>query len=469
MAIVRSRELLPNWDEIPAKLLQYCIKEHRDGIERIQKLEDYYKGKHEILKRDLGGDDKGLPNNKLVANHAKYITDVASGYFGGDPVKYTGKQIEPITDAYKAADVASHDSEMVKDLSMYGISLELHYMSSDDPPIPRVSCIDPRQIFLVVDDSVEYKSLFAVHYYEKRDMENKAIGWYVNVYTANKIARYEIKDIGGEDFEQISSTNHYYKTVPVVEFWNNEEQQGDFEQQLSLINAYNTLGSDRMNDKEQFVDSILKLIGASLGDTEEDAGRTIRMLKKYKVLELPAGVDADASWLTKTLNEADTEVLRNALKSDIHEFSMVPNLTDEKFAGNVSGEAMKYKLFGLEKLAETKERYFVQGLRERLKLFANILQVKAQAVAINDVEITMTRSLPSNDTETALLISQLSGHVSNETLISQLSFVKDPVAENEKVMAEKAQALKDQQAAFGMPMGDQNDDEDPVTDDEDEE
>lgn len=468
MAIIRSRELLDNWDEIPAKLLQYCIKEHRDGIERIQKLEDYYKGKHEILKRDLGGDDKGLPNNKLVANHAKYITDVASGYFGGDPVKYTGSQIEPITDAYKAADVASHDSEMVKDLSMFGVALELHYMSSDDPPIPRVSCIDPRQIFLVVDDSVEYKSLFAVHYYEKRDMENKADGWYVNVYTATKKVRYEIDDIGGDGFKELDSTDHYYKSVPVVEFWNNEEQQGDYEQQLTLIDAYNTLGSDRMNDKEQFVDSILKLIGASLGDTEEEAGRTIRMLKKYKVLELPAGVDADASWLTKTLNEADTEVLRNALKSDIHEFSMVPNLTDEKFAGNVSGEAMKYKLFGLEKLSETKERYFVQGLRERLKLFATILQVKAQAVEINDVEITMTRSVPSNDADTALLIGQLSGHVSNETLISQLSFVKDPVAENEKVMAEKAQALKDQQEAFKMPMGD-NDDEDPVTDDEEEE
>ncbi|WFR63039.1 phage portal protein [Paenibacillus amylolyticus] len=313
---------------------------------------------------------------------------------------------------------------------------------------------------------MEYKSLFAVHYYEKRDMENKAVGWFVNVYTANKITRYEAKDIGGEDFEQVSITDHYYKSVPVVEFWNNEEQQGDYEQQLSLINAYNTLSSDRVNDKEQFVDAILMLIGISLGDTEADASQAVRMLKKYKVLELPGGVDADASWLTKTLNEADTEVLRNALKSDIHEFSMVPNLTDEKFAGNVSGEAMKYKLFGLEKLSETKERYFVQGLRERLKLFATILQVKAQAVEINDVEITMTRSVPSNDADTALLISQLSGHVSNETLISQLSFVKDPVAENEKVMAEKAQALKDQQEAFKMPMGDN---EDPVTDDEEEE
>jgi SPP1 family phage portal protein len=467
VAIIRSRELLPSWDEIPAKLLQYCIKEHRDGIERIQKLEDYYKGKHEILKRDLGGDDKGLPNNKLVANHAKYITDVASGYFGGDPVKYTGKQIEPITDAYKAVDVASHDSEMVKDLSMYGISLELHYMSSDDPPIPRVSCIDPRQIFLVVDDSVEYKSLFAVHYYEKRDMENKAIGWYVNVYTANKITRYEIKDIGGEDFELISSTDHYYKTVPVVEFWNNEEQQGDFEQQLSLINAYNTLASDRVNDKEQFVDAILKLVGASLGDTEEDAGRAIRMLKKFKVLELPGGVDADASWLTKTLNEADTEVLRSALKSDIHEFSMVPDLTDSNFASNASGVAMKYKLFGLEQLAKTKTRFFIQGLRERLKLFANILSVKAQAVDITDVTITLTRSLPSDDVELAGIIAQVDGKVSDETLIGQLSFVDDPIAEVEKVNAQKAANLKLQQAAFKMPMGDNDDN--PVTDDEDEE
>jgi SPP1 family phage portal protein len=461
MAIIRSRDLQDNWDSVDAKLLQSCIKEHRDGLERIKKLEDYYRGEHEILKRDMGGEDKGLPNNRLVHNHAKYITDVASGYFGGNPVKYSGPKIEPITDAYKAADVASHDAEMVKDLSMFGIALELHYMSSDNPPIPKVTCIDPRQIFLVVDDSVEYRSLFGVHYYEKRDMENKAVGWYVNVYTASKMTRYEIKDIGGVDFEQKEITDHYYKSVPIVEFWNNEEQQGDFEQQLTLIDAYNTLGSDRVNDKEQFVDSILKLVGASLGDTEADAGRTIRMLKKYKVLELPADRGADASWLTKTLNEADTEVLRNAIKSDIHEFSMVPNLTDEKFAGNVSGEAMKYKLFGLEKLCETKERYFIQALRERLKLFAAILQIKAQDVGLNDVEITLTRSVPSNDTDTALLITQLSGHVSNETLISQLSFIKDPVEENKKVMAEKAQAMKDQQEAFGMPM-----DEKPVTDNE---
>lgn len=462
MAIIRSRELLGNWDEIPPDMLKSCIDEHRKGIDRLNRLEKYYLGQHDILLRQMEG--KGLPNNRLVANHAKYITDMAVGYFAGDPVKYAGSGIEPIIKTYNATDIVSHDAEMAKDLSMYGQALELHYMSSDDPPIPKVTCIDPRQIFLVVDDTVEYKSLFGCHYYAVKDLSGQTKEWIINVYTAANVSKYRMKDIGSKGFELIETTEQYYKLVPIVEFWNNEEQQGDFEQQLTLIDAYNTLASDRVNDKEQFVDAILMLVGASLGDSEEEASQAIQLLKKYKVLELPAGVDAKAEWLTKVLNEADTEILRNAIKSDIHEFAMVPNLTDEKFAGNVSGEAMKYKLFGLEQLAKTKERYFIQGLRERLKLFANILEVKAQAVTINDVEITMTRSLPSNDTEIANLISQLSDHVSNETLIAQLSFIKDAVAENKKVMAEKAQALKEQQAAFGMPMG-----EKPVTDDEDQE
>lgn len=473
MAIIRAREHMPDPNRVPPKLLKSCIKEHRDGIARIDRLEQYYKGEHDILKRDLGGDDKGLPNNKLVANHAKYITDVAAGYFGGDPVKYSGSGIEPITEAYKAADIVSHDAELVKDLSMYGVARELHYTSSDDIPIPKVSCIDPRQIFLVVDDSVEYRSLFGVHYYERKDIENKPDGWIVNVYTPNRRTRYWIKDIGGDDFQEQESVEQYYGMVPIVEIWNNEEQQGDYEQQLSLINAYNTLASDRINDKEQFVDAILKLIGISLGDTEGEAGRAIQLLKKYKVLELPGGVDADAGWLTKTLNEADTEVLRNAIKSDIHEFSMVPDLTDENFAANASGVAMKYKLFGLEQLAKTKERYFVQGLRERLKLFAAILNVKGQAINVSQVSITMTRSLPSNDTETAGMISQLDGKVSDETLISQLSFVDDPAAELEKVAAQKEADIKLQQKAFGMPMDGQGADDQKdggqVTGDENEE
>lgn len=452
--IIRSREFTDNWNDPPVKIIQNCIAEHRQGIPRLDTLEAYYYGEHPILWRDLGGRDTGLPNNQLVANHAKYITDVAVGYFAGDPIKYGGGGAERITEAYKTIDITSHDAELAKDLSMFGVARELHFMNSDNPPIPKVACIDPRQLFLVVDDTVEYRNLFAVHYYERRDADNNPNGWTLNVYTEDQIIQYQPADLGTGDWLPTKAPQpHYYGAVPVVEFWNNEEQQGDYEQQRSLIDAYNTLASDRVNDKEQFVDAILKLVGASLGDSEDEAGRTIKLLKKYKVLELPSGVQADAAWLTKALNEADTEVLRNAIKSDIHEFSMVPDLTDENFAANASGVAMKYKLFGLEQLAKTKERYFMQGLRERLRLFARILGVKGNpAVDVSQITITMTRSLPSNDAETATMIGQLTDLVSAETLVSQLSFVDDPAIEVKKATTERAAALKEQQKAFGMPM-----------------
>ena len=461
MAIIRDRALVADWNNVPVEMIVSCIKEHQTTISRLDRLEAYYLGNHPILQRNLG--DKGLPNNRIVANHAKYITDIAVGYVTGNPVKYEGNGIEPILDVYKQIDIVSHDAELAKDLSIFGVGRELYFMTSDDNPIPKATVIDPRQIFLVVDDTVEYKPLFGLHYYAKRDINNQVIGYSVNVYTAGYITRYFTRDINSVDYQFIDQQPHYFGGVPIVEFWNNEEQQGDFEQQISLIDAYNVLMSDRVNDKEQFVDAILKLKGVVLGDDEEQASQVIQLLKKYKVLELPADQNADAEWLTKNLNENDIEVLRNAIRDDIHQFAMVPNLTDKNFAANASGVAMKYKLLGLEQLAKIKERYFIQGLRERLKLFANVLRVKGKAVDVSDVTITMTRNLPANDLEIAQIISMLgSGQmVSSETLIAQLSFVHDPTEEAKKAAAEKEAEIRRQQAAFSVPFGeDVNGDED---------
>lgn len=462
MAIIRDRAFMPDPNTVSIELLSSCITEHQRGIARLEKLDQYYRGEHEILKRPQSS--TGLPNNKLVANHAKYITDIAVGYVLGNSVKYDGKKIEPVTELYKTLDISSHDSEIGKDLSIFGIGCELYYFSSDESPIPKVTCIDPRKLFLVVDDSVEYKSLFGVHYYPRTKIDGTADGWKVIVYTKKQVIEYNSKTLSDTDYTFVSDKEHHWDAVPVTEFWNNEEQMGDFEGVLTLIDAYNTLASDRVNDKEQLVDAILKIKGMTLGDDKAEASKTIQLLKELKVLEMP-GQDADAEWLIKQLNEQQVEVLRDAIKSDIHEFSMVPDLTDENFAANASGVAMKYKLFGLEQLAVTKERYFKQGLRERLAMFARALHLKGQQVDPTDTKISMTRNLPANDMETAQLINLLIDRVSEETLISLLSFVEDPAEEIRKVRQQRKEALKLQQEAFGMPMGEGVDPDDEDVDD----
>jgi SPP1 family phage portal protein len=238
----------------------------------------------------------------------------------------------------------------------------------------------------------------------------------------------------------------------MVEYWNNSEETGDFEDVISQIDAYNTLQSDRINDREQFADALLVLWGvrdiAPPADPEDTRSPGQR-LREDKTLALP-DEKAGANYLTKQLSEADIEVLKNAIKADIHKFSLVPDLTDEKFAGNSSGVAMKYKLLGLEQLTKIKERWFREGLRSRLRLFAYFLSMKGKGtIDPESVAMTFKRSLPVNELEISQMVGNLTGLVPDEILLAQVPFVQDPEAAIESLKKQKDEDVKRQQQSFG--------------------
>ena len=106
---------------------------------------------------------------------------------------------------------------------------------------------------------------------------------------------------------------------------------------------------------------------------------------------------------------------------------MVPNMSDKEFANNLSGVAIRYKLLSFEQNIKNKERYMEKGLAERFRLYNNYLVTKSkmQQVPIEEVDIVFKRNLPSNDFETSQMINNLADFVDRETLVGQLSFVKD--------------------------------------------
>lgn len=130
--------------------------------------------------------------------------------------------------------------------------------------------------------------------------------------------------------------------------------------------------SDRVNDKEQFVDAMLLLKGIEI-DSEQ-----ARALKREKILQTDNDEYGDAKYLSKSLSEADTKVLRDDLKEDIFTTSMVPDLSDEKFGNNQSGVAIKYKILAFEQKTKDKEGYITKGLKERFKLYNHFLNLKKQ-------------------------------------------------------------------------------------------
>ena len=454
MSLIRDADLLVDGKPTP-ELLRSCIQEHKQQCNRFKRLHGYYYGEHGIKNRVR--ENPKAPNNKLICNPAEYIVDMACGYFLGNPIKYKSESmseghadldITVLKDNFKDIDIHSHDVELDRDRSIYGIALELAFTTDDEVPIIDFAEISPEHGFLVLDDTVKHRPLFAVHYYPQYDVHGTLNQYAIFVYTDDMVCHYVSKVLEEpSSYNLVDEKEHYFGIVPLIEYKNKKSMQGDFEQVITLIDAYNLLQSDRINDKQQFVDAMLKVIGASFGDDKEEVSETVNQLRDLGILELPEGADAD--WLQKTLNETEVEVLKKSIKDDIHEFSKVPCLSDANFASTDSGVALAYKLLAFELLIKQKENFFRQGLKQRLKLMCNFYNIKGYNLDPGCIEIEMSRSLPINRVELVNMVVALDGVVSDETRLSLLDFIDDPSEELKKLKEQLKEKVKLQQQQFG--------------------
>lgn len=439
-----------NENAIDKAEIKKLIERHESrNVPSFKHKKNYYDGRHII--QNKARESSSAPNTKAVCNHAKDISDTASGYFMGESITYDNTSenetdMEPLLMAFDEADVDDTDGDNALDMSVYGVAYEYVYAKEGTTDLT-TKTLEPENTFIVYDDTIEQKPLFAVYYHLRKDDITEESVYVATVLTENLkyVLNIETKNTISEVDE--TSEKHFMGAIPVICYQNNRYCIGDFEQQISLIDAYNTLMSDRINDKEQFIDALLVLYGAQLGDDEKETSKAAKALRREKLIEMP--IDAKAEYLVSSLDEAGAEVLRKAIKEDIYTFSHVPNLTDENFIGNSSGVAMEYKLLGLEMITKIKTRWYKKGLRKRMELFCNYLGLKNLQTEAKSIVPVFSRGLPKNLIEIAQMVANLKGTVSQKTLLMQIPFVEDPDDEIDSVNVENEEALKRQQKAFG--------------------
>lgn len=406
--------------ELNAALIQDAIDFCENNKKRYNMLDEYYGGRHRIF--DRSKPDDVLMNNKLMVNHAKYITDVATGYLLGNPVDYQVNDdidIKPILDAYKRQTMENLDVEIAKECSIFGRKYE--YIYADENAIPNSVALDVRNTLIIYDNTIVHGKVAGLNYrpvFEDNESDTNSPDHYeVIVGTTTEIIKYILKD---DELTEVSREPHFFGEVPFIEYKNNGELQGDFEPVISLIDAYNLIQSDRVNDREQLVDAILCFYGMAF-DMEQMA----ELKSRRAISNIPQ--DGKIEYLTKQINEGDVDVLRKTIEQDIHKVSMVPNMSDENFVGNASGVALRYKLLTFEQMVKNKERFFEKSLMERFRIYNTFLVRKSvmKEVPIEEVDAIFKRNLPSNDYETSQMILNLRGVVDDELLVSQLSFVDD--------------------------------------------
>lgn len=430
---------LPAGTKMTADLLQRLIQEHKQNhLERYEFLDAAYNTHYAIFGREPKPDYK--PDNRLAADFAYDITQTFEGYFIGVPldVKITDEEKQAKLNEYMTRNFQEDvDAELSKMASKFGHGYEMFYQDEDGNA--RSVAISPLTSFMIYDNSVLKRPMYFVRYVYND--EGKLRGSFSD---AEKVYHFQE---GGEGLaiDSDNAEGHSFGAVPAIDFMQNSEKRGIYEGVLNLIEAYNQVLSEKANDVEYFADAYMVVTGVELPDEfKED-------LREYKLINLHGQGEGaiNVQFLAKPNGDSEQENLINRLEMLIFKMCMVPDITDESFS-TASGTALKMRMMPMNNLARNKERKFVMGVKQRMKLLANYPAMKPfEGSDWQDVEITMHRNMPEDLAAEATVAGALSGIVSEETQLAILSCVDDPQKERERKESEqsaKALAMTD-----GMP------------------
>ena len=415
-------------DEVDAKALSKFINLHQQVITRYDYLFNMYINEPEIFNAPRKAEFK--PDNRLAVAFPKYMVDTFGGYFNGIPIKKTHENVDyldMITQFDNANDMEDEESELFKLACIYGHSFEYIYQTEQTET--KSIYVSPKEMFIVYDNSIEQRPLFAVYYGREKD---KTVGVLIE---ANQLSDFKSNNAG---FELSNVRPNAYGEIPVVEFMLNDERQGLFEPVMSLINSYNKVMSEKANDVDYFADAYMKILGAELDE------RSIERIKDNRIINLH-GFDASkivVDFMDKPDSDSQTEHLLDRAERLIYTTSMVANISDENF-GNSSGTALAYKLQAMANLALSVQRKFQSSLNRRYELFSLLRTNVPEGMKDEwrNIEYKFTRNEPKNILEEAQTAAQLMGITSQETALSVLSVVSDVSSELDRIDQEQSNTM----------------------------
>lgn len=412
---------------ITSQQIKEGIKKHKAELPRYQKLFNYYTGNHKILNRTLPDPDK--PNNKIVSDYAGIAIDTVLGYFASKPISVLSRSgnekfLNDLQEIFYRNDEEDLNAEIVKDFSIYGKSYEVMWIDTEGQI--RFTEFSPLEMYVEKDRKDNIK--FAFRYWDEKT-DNDTVTK-VELYDATGI--YYFVSSGNEFIPDPNeeSKPHYFGETPVVIYKNNDEEIGDFEKFIPMIDGIDVLLSDSLNELESFANAFLLLKGYQ-GSTKED----IMKLKQEGVILLDDNGEAD--WLIKNINNQFQQNFFDTVDKLFHQQTSTPKLTSEEFASNLSSVAIRYKLFGLESKCAVKERKMTKALRKRLRLITSILNKKGNSYVVSDLRFQFSRNLPQNESEVTDQIVKLNGTVDHETLLSWHPRIEEPSQVIKKVKVER--------------------------------
>lgn len=400
-----AAELLKN------DLTQYILPLHYRNASEEQFLFDYWAGSHPAIASRVK-ETRGEINNKISFNFGKSFTRDIVSYFLSKPIQYVQRkqehreQAEALTNAFDAEGKNLIDYEIATNMSIVGVGYRGVFtdkQASNGTSISLCS-LDPRETFVVWSPDKSVGALYCgTMYTTPPNPDNQQCKTVYTIYTRFKKYVFESAGTGGlatYGGMELKSESDYFLggNLPIVEYCNSMIMIGDWESEISIMDALDVMGSDSVNDIEQFVNSILLAQGFELDD---DTLTTLEANKILNIPDVPPGVTIDVRYIAEQLDSTGAANLRDWLEATMRAIVGVPDRKNRAGGGADTGDAV-YLRDGwqdIDLVASAKEQFFIDSDRQALATALYIMQTYHEVSKdfnAKDVEIKFSRSKQSN-------------------------------------------------------------------------
>lgn len=443
---------IPEWaneiyrlPEVPTDYQEYLklVQDHLENqVPRLKQLDRYYLGNNDGIMTRSGRKAEDKADYRTPHPFCENITTFRTSYLVGKPVK-----TEMVGDSYdelntwledwnNQEDADAHNLDLVTDLSKYGRAYELLYRGEDD--LTHIAISNPEWTFVVYDETVQREPLFAVRYPSVTRKGDTMVQ--ITVYLLDRTIEFPPTKVVGGKLLDPTVQMHSFDGIPLIEYGANRNRVGDYEKVIPMIDLYDYAQSDTGNYMTDTNESILVVSG----DFDPD---DVKYIPDSNMLLLPTGLTPNghqttihAQYIYPQYDVMGTEAYKDRLRRDIYLFAYTPDMSDENFASNQSGEAMKYKLMGLEQDRAIKERLIRRGMTRRYELVLSLsqsLRELSNQADINDLSVTFTPNLPANLSQELPTLVNAGAKFSQATLLAQASFVDNVQNELEAIETER--------------------------------
>lgn len=443
------RRIFADCDEINAsnveKIIAEALTAHRKNALEIGFLRRYSKGNQPVLRRKKKV--RADITNKVVVNIAAEVLDFKLSYIFGAPVDIvrpadsaTTVDISPLQRMMAEQGKDDIDQEIAMDFCIGGLGYRCIMPNKDEDEISpfRMAEMLPETTFCIYKNDIFKTKLAGVSFIVQTDGK-------VTFTVFTKKHRFELKSDAAAGPKLTKIEPNGIGEIPIVEY-SMPEGMGVFEKGISKMDAYNTATSNRIDDVEQFIQSILAVFGVDL--TEEDLAKLNKSLCLI-VPDIREGVTPEAKYLVNNLDQSGVQAIMDDLYYHILEVCGVPGR--EQSSGGNTGAATEMGAGGWRKVQYSAERIIAawkKGDRDMYRVILAILKKSSKTEAqklkdlkITDLESKFTLSKSNNVlSKSQGMLNQMQAGIHPRIAIRESDLFSDPeqVYEESKPYIERA-------------------------------